>query len=469
MLEDKEMSKIGFDFPVQPRRTILSDVEEQWYMPFLAKKLNREMTSMKKSNFGQYDMAVNYLTSVIEEAQAVEKVAVYNIDHMGQIRFTGKDSLALLDRTLPANVASMKIGQCKYSLLLNEEGGVQDDLIIMKVAENDHILVINAGHDLTGKGMDHGQEVEVISDADRILKYKKADEEVFVEDISADFAKIDVQGPYSYKVISELFGKEVLRSRSNPEKNMAFFTFNEFEYEGENYFISRTGYTNRWGWELYVPASVAVEQYKRIITKAVECGGLLVGLGGRDENRTSAGDVGLPLMGQEYKPAWSPVNAPLFNAAFDLDKADFLGKDAIMKVINDGCSRKMVLVISEGIAVDRDVYLDGKKIGICTSSINSPNVSQEKREFIGSKRGSVNGEDGMAAIGLCWLKINPFEVDAEGNDVLEKDGKAVRIPVEFFKNDAEGKPKGKAVIGYISADGVTPATSGRPLKKIENL
>lgn len=462
------MSKIGLDFPAQPRKTILSDVEEQWYMPFLAKKLNREMTSMKKSNFGQYDMAVNYLTSVIEEAQAVEKVAVYNIDHMAQIKFTGKDSVVLLDRTLPGNVASMKIGQCKYTLLLNEEGGVQDDLIIMKIAENDHILVINAGHDLTGKGMDHGHEVEVISDADRILKYKKAGEDVLVEDISADLAKIDVQGPYSYKLISQLFGKEVLRNRNNPNKNMGFFTFNEFDYESQHYFISRTGYTNRWGWELYVPATVAVEQYKRIIKKAVDLGGLLVGLGGRDENRLSAGNVGLPLMGQEYKPEWSPVNAPLFNAAFDLTK-EFVGKDAIMKVINDGCSRKMVLVISEGIVVDRDVYLDGKKIGICTSSINSPNVTQDRREFIGSKRGSVNGEDGIAAIGLCWLDINPFEVDAEGNDILEKDGKAVRIPLEFFKTDKDGNPKGKPALGYISADGVTPGTAPRPLKKIENL
>ncbi len=463
------MSKIGFDFPTQPRKTILSEVEEQWYMPFLAKKLNREMTSMKKSNFGQYDMAVNYLTSVIEEAQAVEKVAVYNIDHMAQIRFTGKDSVALLDRTLPANVASMKIGQCKYTLLLNEEGGVQDDLIIMRVTEEEFILVINAGHDLTGRGIDHGHEVEVISDADRILKYKEANEDVVVEDISADLAKIDVQGPYSYKLISELYGKEVLRNRSNPDKNMGFFTFNEFDYEGQHYFISRTGYTNRWGWELYVPAKVAVEQYKRIIEKAVELGGLLVGLGGRDENRLSAGNVGLPLMGQEYKPEWSPVNAPLFNAAFDLNKEYFVGKEAIMKVIDEGCTRKMVLVISEGIVVDRDVFLAGKRVGICTSSINSPNVSQEKREFIGSKRGSVNGQDGLAAIGLCWLDINPFEVDSEANDILEIDGNAVRIPVEFFKTDDEGNPKGKAVLGYISGDGVTPGTAPRPLKKIENL
>ena len=207
-------------------------------------------------------MAVNYLTSVIEESKAVEKVAVYNIDHMGQIRFTGKDSVALLDRALPANFGSMKTGQCKYTLLLNEEGGVQDDMIVMKVAENDFILVINAGHDITDKVMEDGVEVEYISDADRIMKHKKPGEDVTVKDISDELVKVDVQGPYSYKVISELYGKEALRNRNNPEKNMGFFSFNEFEYEGETYFISRTGYTNRWGWELYIPAKVGVEQFK---------------------------------------------------------------------------------------------------------------------------------------------------------------------------------------------------------------
>jgi aminomethyltransferase len=463
------MNKIGFDFPEQPRKTILTDVEDNWYMPLLAKKLGRDLVPAKKSNFGQYDMAVNYITSVIEESKAVEKVAIYNIDHMAQIKFEGKDVVALLDRTLPANVASMKIGQCKYTLLLNEEGGVQDDLIIMRVAEEQFILVINAGHDLTGKGMDHGHEVEFISDADRILKYKKENEDVTVTDISDDYAKIDVQGPYGFRLIKELYGLGVLKNRNKPAKNMAFFTFNEFEFEGYKYFISRTGYTNRWGWELYVPAKVAPQQFKRIVEKALELDGLLVGLGGRDENRISAGANGLPLMGQEYRPEWIPVNTPLFNAACDMTKENFVGKEALAKVIDAGCNKRMAIVISEGIVVDRDVYLNGKKIGICTSSINSPNITQEKREFIGSKRKSVNGEDGIAAIGLVWLEENPFELDAEGKEVLEKDGKAVRIPVEFFRVDADGNPKGRPSLGYISADGINEGTAPKPLKRIQDL
>lgn len=463
------MQKVGFDFPAEPRRTLLTAVEEEWYQPLLAAKLGRTLEPIKRSNFGEYAMAVNYITSVLEEAKAIEKVAVYNIDHMAQVLFTGKDAEELLDRALPANIASMKIGQCKYTLLLNQQGGVQDDMIVMKQAADRFILVINAGHDLTGKGMSHGEEVELISDADRILQCLLPGEFVEVKDISADFAKIDIQGPYSYKLVKALYGEEVLKNRNNPEKNMNFFSFNEFDYEGHSYILSRTGYTNRWGWELYVPAPVAAEQFKRIVSMALELGGLLVGLGGRDENRTSAGAVGLPLMGQEYDPIHTPLNAPLFHAAVDMDKAGFVGKFALEAEIANGIDKKMALVITEGIVVGRGVYKDGKRLGVCTSSINSPNVPLEKRLAIGSTRKAVIDENGTCAIGLVWLKDNPFMIDEEGADITETEGRPVRIPVEFYREDIEKNPQGKPVMGYITLEGITPATAPKPLKQIENL
>lgn len=454
------MEKKGFDFPAEVRKTALFEAEE-WYQQLLSERLGREYQEIKRSNFGEYDMAVNYLTSVLEEAQAIDKVAVFNIDHMAQIEFTGKDVVTLLERALPAKVGAMKIGQCKYTLLLNKEGGVIDDLIMMRVAEDHYILVINAGHDIT--------EGEKTADIDHILSYKKTDEDVTAEDISDRLVKIDVQGPLSYKLLAKLYGDSVLKNRNKPAKNMRYFTFNEFDYENEHYYISRTGYTSRWGWELYVPVKVAEDQFKRIVLETLDLGGLLVGLGGRDENRISAGNFGLPLNGSDYRPEWTPTNCPLFGAAIDMDKDDFPGKVVLEKEIAEGIDKRMVIVISEGIVVDRAVYKDGEYLGMVTSSINSPNVSQEKREFIGSKRKSVNGEEGTAAIGLAWLMHNPFEVDEEGNDILVKDDKAVRIPVEFYRLDAEGKPKGKAAKGYISADGVNPATAPKPLKHIEKL
>ncbi len=461
------MAYIGKAFPEQVRKTAVHDVEE-WYQNYMAEKLGRPYQAIQRSNFGQYDMAVHYLTSVLEEAKSIEKVSLFNIDHMAQIQFEGKDACALLHRVLPANVENMTIGQCKYTLLLNENGCVRDDLIIMKLTEEKYIIVINAGHDLTGKGMDHGHEVNALSDADFILQYKKENEEVCVTDLSDDFVKIDVQGPLSMKVIREVFGDQALKNRKNPDKWMGFFSFNETVIDGKTFMFSRTGYTNRWGWEVYIPVQVAADYFKKLILNVLDKGGLLVGLGGRDENRLSAGNVGLPLMGQEYDGQHTPTNAPLFGAAIDMTKASFIGKSALDKDVESKCDKKMVLIISEGNAVDKAVYMNGKRLGTMTSSIVSPNVSQEKREFIGSTRKNVLGENGTAAIGLAWLYNNPFEIDAEGNDILVKDGQPIRIKIELFK-EVEGQPSGKAILGFITADGVTPATAPKALKAIENL
>jgi len=456
------MKKIGYDFPEKPRKTALYETEV-WYQKLMAEKLNRPYEPIKLSNFGEYNMAVNYITSILEEAKAIDKVAIFNIDHMAQIQFSGKDSVKLLDRVLPANVEGMKIGQCKYTLLLTDKGTVLDDLIIMRLSLDKFILVINAGHDITDK------EKGLLSDVDHIYSFKNEAEEVDAVDISDRLAKIDVQGPYSYKLVSKLFGNQVLRNRNKPDKNMGFFTFNEFEYEGHNYIISRTGYTNRWGWELYVPVEVANVQFKRIINEALELGGLLVGLGGRDENRISAGNCGLPLNGSEYDRSHTPVNSPLFNAAIDMSKDSFIGKEALAKEIASGNNKKMVLFITEGIVSGRGIYKDGKRIGTVTSSINSPNITLEKRQFIGSQRKNVNDENGTAAIGLGWLYKNPFEQDPEGKDILENEDSPIRIAVEFYREDEKGDPKGKPVLGYISGDGVTKATGPRPLKHIEKL
>jgi len=424
---------------------------------------------IKRSNFGEYGMAVNYLTSILEESQAIENVAIYNIDHMAQIQFTGKDAIHLLNRVFPIKIDEMKIGQDKYTLLLTEEGNVIDDMIIMRMDEEKFIIVINAGHDITDTVTIDGIEKTYTADADYIVKHLKEGEDVTIEDISEKLVKIDIQGPLSYKLIASIYGKQVLKNRNKPTKNMPFFTFNEFNFEGHDYIISRTGYTNRWGWELYVPVAVAEEQFKKITLAALELDGLVVGLGGRDENRISAGDLGLPLNGSEYDLQHNPVNAPLFNAAVDMTKDEFVGKIALEKEIASNPTKRMIVFITEGIVSGRAIYLNGKRIGTVTSSINSPNVSLEKRQFIGSKRKNVNAENGTAAIGIGWINCNPYDVDEDGKDILKVDGKAVRVTLEFFKLDKDGKQKGKPTKGYVSADGINPATSYKILKHIQNL
>lgn len=459
------MSQYGFKFPEQARKTFLYDLEENWYLPLLAEKRGLPPGQIKRSNFGEYNMAVNYLTSVLEESAAVNKLAVYNIDHMAQLRFSGKDAPALLDRALAGNMSDMRVGSCKYTLLLNENGGVEDDMIVMRTSDTEFIAVINAGHDIT----DTVDGVEMVADIDRIMAQKQDGEEVEAEDISDKLVKVDVQGPLSYKVIKTIFGPEVLKNRNKPEKNMSFFTFNEFERNGERYYISRTGYTNRWGWEIYIPAKNAEEDFKNIVSLALDLGGLLVGLGGRDENRISAGPVGLPLMGSEYDSTHTPINSPLYGPAVDMSKDFFVGKAALEKELAENPQKTLVMLFSEGISNSRRVFLDGELIGSVSSSINSPNLSLEQRLALGSSRKNVNAENGSAAIGMAWLYSNPFPLDDEGKPIAEKDGAPLRIPVQLYRVDDEQKPMGSPVLGYLTMEGVSPATAARPLRHIENL
>jgi aminomethyltransferase len=249
---------------------------------------------------------------------------------------------------------------------------------------------------------------------------------------------------------------------------MNFFSFNEFDRNGAHYYISRTGYTNRWGWEIYLPVKNAAEDFKAIVTTALDLGGLLVGLGGRDENRISAGAYGLPLMGRNTILTTTRSMLRCFEAAVDMNKDYFVGKAALQKEIDAGCNKKMCIIITEGIVTGRAVYINGKRLGSVTSSINSPNLTIEKRLAIGSKRKNVNEPAGTAAIGLAWLYNNPFELDAEGKDVIGTEDEPVRIHVEFYREDAEGKPIGTAVIGYITAEGIVRHSANR-LKNIENL
>jgi aminomethyltransferase len=455
------MTIYGYKMPSEPRKTALFEVED-WYQNLLSKKLDVPYSPIKRSNFGQYDMAIHYLTSISEEAKAIERVAVFNIDHMGQLLFYGKDACTLLNRVLPTDVENMKIGTCKYTLLLNENGTVRDDMIIMKLAEDSFILVINAGHDITCS------ENNLLSDVDFIMSYKRESEVVLFKDLSDDLVKVDIQGPYSYKIITEIFGKEVLLNRANPEKNMGFFTFNEIKINNETFYFSRTGYTNRWGWELYIPVAQAVEKFKQIMTRALEYGGLLVGLGGRDENRISAGNVGLPLMGAEYDDKHTPTNAPLFNAAIDLDKEDFVGRKVIIEDFENKIDKRLVIIIAEGNIINNGVYLNEKRLGSVTSCIISPNVPLEKRLHLESTRKNVNEDNGSAAIALAWLYNSPYEKDAESNEIILKDEKPIRIKVDLYR-EKDGEKIGKPVIGYISSDGINPATASKPLKNIENL
>jgi len=152
-----------------------------------------------------------------------------------------------------------------------------------------------------------------------------------------------------------------------------------------------------------------------------------------------------------------------------MSKEDCVGKAALQKALDQGVSKRLNIIITEGIVTSRGVYRDGKRIGSVSSSINSPNLSHEQRLAIGSKRKNVNDPEGTAAIGMAWLYENQFETDAEGKDIVSDGDNPVRIPVEFYREDEAQKPIGRSMLGYLTQEGITPATAAKALKNIENL
>jgi hypothetical protein len=148
-----------------------------------------------------------------------------------------------------------------------------------------------------------------------------------------------------------------------------------------------------------------------------------------------------------------------------MEKEDFVGKEALARELATDPQKGLMIFVSEGIATGRKVYLDGKRLGTVTSSINSPNLSLEQRLALNSSRKNVNDPEGSAAIGLVWLNYIPELTEG----LAEDDEIGPRITVELYREDAEGNPSGKPLKGYLSANGINPATAPRALKNIENL
>jgi len=130
-------------------------------------------------------------------------------------------------------------------------------------------------------------------------------------------------------------------------------------------------------------------------------------------------------------------------------------------------TKRLNILISEGIAVGRGAYLDGKRVGTVTSSINSPNVSLEQRLAIGSKRQKCERREWKCRDSFVWLYDNLFETDEEGKDITTKDDKPIRIALELFREDKDGNPSGRPVLGYITQEGINEATAHKALRHIE--
>ncbi len=298
-------------------------------------------------------MPVQY-TNVIEEHRATRDLAgLFDICHMGEIEVKGPQSLDLLQLVLTRNLADQTVGQVKLSALLNEKGGIIDDLTVYKMANDFYMLVTNA----TPKDRDWAW-------INHIQQEKKID--CTLKDISDKTGKIDLQGPLSEQILQKFTETDL--------KTLRFYHFCESRVTGFPAIISHSGYTGEDGFEIYTAADVIGNIWDSLMHAGEHMGLKPAGLGARDTLRLEAG---MMLNGQDMNESVSPLEVP-YNWIVDVNK-DFIGKEAILARKNSGKGNKLVGIEVTGRGIARHeykVFHSGKEIGVVTSGTFSPTLNK---------------------------------------------------------------------------------------------
>ncbi|MBJ6725395.1 glycine cleavage system aminomethyltransferase GcvT [Geomesophilobacter sediminis] len=293
--------------------------------------------------FGGWLMPIQYSGIIAEHKWCREKAALFDICHMGEFLFKGDIVASGLEDVFTFSVKGIPVGRSRYGFLLNEKGGVIDDLIVFRLAEDEVMIVVNAAT--------IANDFAVIS--------SRLKNPALLTDISDATGKLDLQGPLSREVLVEHLGSDIAE--------IPFFKFIRKKILGVDALVSRTGYTGELGYEIFIPAPKVRELWDLLLKDArVEP----AGLGARDLLRL---EVGYSLYGNDLDDVTTPLSAQLM-AFVNLDKS-FVGKEAILKEQSQGSPKKKVAFKVDSRRSPRhhyEIHCDGKNVGTVTSGAFSP-------------------------------------------------------------------------------------------------
>lgn len=297
--------------------------------------------------FAGWSMPVQY-GGVLDEHRAVrQRAGLFDVSHMGEIRVAGPGAEAFLQRLTPNNVERLSPGRAHYSGLLNERGGYLDDLLVYRLGDEEFLIVVNAAN--------------VESDFDWTRGH--AADGVTVEDVSADYALLALQGPRALDILARLTDTEL--------EEIRYYRFARGRVADRDAILSRTGYTGEDGFELYVAPDDAPAIWRRLLEAGEPEGLVPAGLGARDTLRLEAG---MALYGHELDAETTPWEAGL-DWVVKLDTGDFIGRRALLEQQETGVARRLVGFEVEGRGIAREghsVLVDGEPSGRVTSGTFSP-------------------------------------------------------------------------------------------------
>ena len=316
----------------EPRRTVLFDLQKS--------------AGARCIDFGGWEMPVQF-TSILDEHQAVRTACgVFDISHMGEVFVSGPGAFAWLQHMLANDLSKCAINGSQYTFLLNESGGVIDDLIVYRLADDNFLLLVNAA------------KIE----EDVAWLQKHIQDGVDLDNRSDAMSALAVQGPQAARIYRELFGAVM------PERNKlsALHRCNALVL------AATTGYTGEPGFELFFPNALATDLWQSVIN----AGAKPCGLGARDTLRL---EMCYPLNGSDLSPERTPLEAGL-GIFVALDKPDFIGRDALVAQKESGPHSKLVaLRMTEKAPPPRAHYpvlADGQPVGETTSGALSPSLGE---------------------------------------------------------------------------------------------
>ncbi|MEO6846194.1 MAG: glycine cleavage system aminomethyltransferase GcvT [Chthoniobacterales bacterium] len=295
-------------------------------------------------DFAGWFMPIQY-GGILEEHNAVRTQAgVFDISHMGEFFVKGAGAQDALNALLTNNVSKLSPGECQYTLMLNEAGGVIDDLIIYCLAAEEYLLVVNASK----------------IDEDREWIESHLPKELSFKDASDSYCGLAVQGPETAAVFGKLFSEEL------PGRNH----LTSIEFKGAHGYVARTGYTGEDGYELFFPNEVACVLWDAVVA----AGAKPCGLGARDTLRL---EMCYPLNGNDLSPDHTPLEAGL-GFFVDLAKGNFIGKSVLDGQKQNGLTRRLSAIRVEEksppLRPHYPVLVDGRSVSETTSGALSPSL-----------------------------------------------------------------------------------------------
>lgn len=301
----------------------------------------QQKLNTKNVSFCGWDMPIQFDGIIAEHGYCRNDVALFDTSHMGEFFFKGDIKTSGINEATSVNIEALAVGKCKYGFLLNDKGGVIDDLIIYRLSDDELMIVVNAAT----------RENDLKTIQSRINNAS-------LEDRSMQYAKLDVQGPRSKEILENYFGGTL--------DELGFFSFAQTKLFDSDCILSRTGYTGELGFELYVDNATSVKLWDALIAD----GAKPAGLGARDILRL---EMGYSLYGNDLSETITPLEANL--GKFVNLKRDYFGKDALVKQKEEGLQRVLLpftTTTRRSARKDFEVYQNDKKVGFVTSGAFSP-------------------------------------------------------------------------------------------------